>query len=159
MKKEHLIICLITLLAVITIKSIQPIAIPLNDGEYYTSVSYVTYTSEELKLLLDEHFSFLEYEDGVIDCSEISAYYEWFLENKGYHTFFAWSTHIIGSNHMWLLVETSEGLIPIETSCGQKAVILNKFSYSENYNMGHTCDTIYEAIKVFGISEVDWWNI
>jgi len=158
MRKRYIVVCLIIFLSVIIPKSVQPIMIPINDGIYYDDIER-TDNFEELCKLVEFHCCPLEYEIDVTDCSEMSAYWEWYLENKGYHVLFVWSTHIVGSNHMWLLVETDRGYIPIETAWGQHAAILEEPFYSENYFEGYTCDTIYELIKVFGISEVDWWNL
>ena len=41
-----------------------------------------------------------DYELGVFDCSELSAYAEWLCENCGYDTVI-----VVGSHHAWVIVE------------------------------------------------------
>jgi len=154
MKKGYIIlICSMIFMSIMSMKSVQPTVIPINDGVYYNNVERVD-DFEKLCELVEFHYCPLKYEKNITDCSEMSAYWEWYLENEGYHTLFIWTNHIFGDNHMWLLVETDIGYVALETSWEQHAIIK-----TENYFEGQTCEDIYEAIKVFGISEVDWWKL
>ena len=58
------------------------------------------------------------YQEGVFDCSDMSAYLEWYLENEGWHAKIVLGDSLSGSGkHAWLLVETSEGkYMPVEST-------------------------------------------
>jgi hypothetical protein len=51
------------------------------------------------------------YCESVFDCSDSSALLEWLLEGAGYHAYL-----VEKDRHMWVQVETSEGLVAIETT-------------------------------------------
>lgn len=98
-----------------------------------------------------------QYEEGVFDCSEMSAYIEWDLENKGWHTTIVAGDSPFGSGkHAWLLVETSEGkYMPVE-STNIEIVWWENPNFDDYFVYDRSFETILEAIA-YNESEFDWW--
>jgi hypothetical protein len=98
------------------------------------------------------------YQEGVFDCSEMSAALEWELENEGWHTIIVVGNSPFGSGrHAWLLVETSEGhYMPVETT--SMSVVWGENPDFDNYFVyDHSFETIQEALK-YNETEFDWWK-
>ena len=90
-----------------------------------------------------------EYEGKVFDCSEMSSYTEWFLENRGFDT-----TILVNESwgHAWTSCSIEGHNVNIE--CVPPIHITS----SEEYN--HPEDIyvdIYEALDSSYILEFDWW--
>lgn len=98
------------------------------------------------------------YEAGEVDCSEMSAYLEWELENEGYHTVIvAKTTPGVLSDHAWLLVETSAGqYMPVEATT-YEVVYWEHPNFDEYFVYDHEFETIQEALE-HSPNEFDWWN-
>ena len=47
-----------------------------------------------------------EYRKDYFDCSEMSAYLEWYLEGMGFHSYIAYSDEL---DHMWVMAELDDG--------------------------------------------------
>jgi hypothetical protein len=98
------------------------------------------------------------YQEGVFDCSEMSAYLEWELENKGWHTLIIAGDSPFGSGrHAWLLVETSQGkYMPVETTTME--IVWWDNPYFDNYFIyDYSFEDIQEALA-YDESEFDWWK-
>jgi hypothetical protein len=98
------------------------------------------------------------YEENVFDCSEMSAYLEWHLENEGWHAMIvAGEAPWDGGGHAWLLVETSEGqYMPVESTTIE--IVWWEDPYFDNYFVyDYMFETIQEAVDL-NESEFDWWN-
>ena len=98
------------------------------------------------------------YQEGVFDCSEMSAYLEWKLENEGWHTKIIVGDSPFGSGrHAWLLVETSnDKYMPVEST--NMAVVLWDSPYFDNYfKYDRSFETIQDALK-YSETEFDWWK-
>jgi len=111
---------------------------------------------------LDDELAGLEwlhpYQENVFDCSEMSAYLEWHLENEGWHVKIVIGDSPSGSGyHAWLLVETSEGkYMPVEsTYIG--VVWWENPDFDNYFEYAHNFETIQDAID-YSESEFDWWN-
>ena len=98
------------------------------------------------------------YQEGVFDCSEMSAYLEWHLENVGWHTeIIVGDSPFSSGRHAWLLVETSVGkYIPVEsTNVGvvswEDANFDNYFKYDGSF------ETIEDSLA-YSETEFDWWQ-
>jgi hypothetical protein len=93
------------------------------------------------------------------DCSEMSAYLEWRLEDEGYHTIIAlgncpWQPAI---KHVWLLVEVDKGkFIPVEATQYQIIYPANPY-INRYYEYDHSFETIYDALQ-HNYYEFDWWE-
>ena len=98
------------------------------------------------------------YERGVFDCSEMSAYMEWELENLGWHTIIVAGDSPFGSGyHAWLLVECEEGkYMPVEATTLE--VVWWDDPYFDNYwEYDHFLEDILDALD-YSETEFDWWE-
>lgn len=99
------------------------------------------------------------YQEGVFDCSEMSACLEWYLENAGWNASIVLGDAPFGEGyHAWLLVETSTGqYTPVE--CTTIGIVWWDNPYFDNYFIYHyRFETIQEAMSNFKF-EFDWWEI
>lgn len=85
---------------------------------YYVKPSEQKYGVHDLAKELESLKWIRPYQEDVFDCSEMSAYLEWYLENEGWHTIIVVGDSPFGAGrHAWLLVETSPNrYMPIEPS-------------------------------------------
>jgi len=99
-----------------------------------------------------------EYEEGVFDCSEMSAYLERYLENEGWNAvILVGDSPFSTGRHAWLLVETSEGAyMPVESTTLQ-VVWWSNPNYDEYFEYEQSFETIFEALE-YSETEFDWWN-
>jgi hypothetical protein len=98
------------------------------------------------------------YQEGVFDCSEMSAYLERKLENEGWHTkIVVGNSPFSSGRHAWLLVETSDGAyMPVEST--NMHVVWWSSSYFDNYfKYDHAFETIQNALE-YSETEFDWWK-
>lgn len=99
------------------------------------------------------------YQVNVFDCSEMSAYMEWELENLGWHTKIVVGDSPFGSGyHAWLLVECEEGgYMPVEATTPE--IIWWDNPYFDNYwEYDYSFETILDVFEYFDETEFDWWN-
>jgi len=98
------------------------------------------------------------YQEGVFDCSEMSASIERFLENKGWHTKIIMGDSPFSSGyHAWLLVETSAGkYMPVETTNIQ-VVWWEDLNFDNYFKYDHSFETIQDALA-YSETEFDWWK-
>jgi len=126
---------------------------------YYASLTKQRYGVDDLEEYLDRwEWTEESYVEGVFDCSEMSAYIEWRLENEGYHTYIVCGESPWGDGyHAWLLAETSEGeYMPVEAT--QYELVKWSSPYFDNYFIyDHLFETIQDALD-YNYSEYDWWN-
>jgi len=97
------------------------------------------------------------YQEGVFDCSEMSAVLERYLENEGWHTKIVVGDYPRGSGkHAWLLVETSEGkYMPVETT-NIKVIWWSDPNFDNYWIYDDTFETIQDALA-YSETEFDWW--
>jgi hypothetical protein len=98
------------------------------------------------------------YQEGVFDCSEMSAYLEWKLENEGWHTYIIFGDSPFSSGkHAWFLVETTSGkYMPVESTT--MSVAWWDSPYFDNYfTYEHQFETIQDALS-YSETEFDWWK-
>lgn len=127
---------------------------------YYASLVQQRFGIDDLEEYLDRwEWIIGTYKEDIFDCSEMSAYIEWRLENEGYHTYIAvgetpWEDD---TYHAWLLVETSEdAYMPVE------ATVYDLVSWSDPYfdnyyDYDQLFETIHDALYDYP-DEFDWWN-
>jgi hypothetical protein len=98
------------------------------------------------------------YQEGVFDCSEMSAYLEWKLENEGWHTkIIVGDSPFSSGKHAWLLVETSKGAyMPVE-STNMDVVWWSSPYFDDYFKYDHEFETIQEALA-YSETEFDWWK-
>jgi len=100
---------------------------------------------------------YVPYEENVFDCSEMSAYLEWYLENEGWNTKIVVGDSPFGTEyHAWLLVETSEGAyMPVESTTAE--IVWWDDTHFDNYwTYDDTFETIQDALD-YSETEFDWW--
>ena len=98
------------------------------------------------------------YSEDDFDCSKMSSYLEWRLENQGYHTYIVGGVSPDGSGrHAWLLVETSAGgYTPVEAT--QRSIVDRSSPYFNNYfRYEFYFETIQEAVA-YNPTDFEWWK-
>jgi cell division protein FtsB len=126
---------------------------------YYASLAEQRYGVYDL----EDYLSRTKWVEGsyipnIFDCSEMSAYLEWKLENEGYHTLIVAGNSPSGTGrHAWLLVETIAGYyMPVEATT--YSIVYWSNPYFDNYFVyDHQFETIQEALD-YRPTEYDWWN-
>ena len=129
---------------------------------YYTNIhKYGTGSLEDLKDLLDHFCWTRSNEAGVFDCSEMSAYMEWYLENHGFDTIIATN---YTEHHAWVVVrhlKSENGNYrdyPIEVIT-PKPQIRYQGQRMDFYDYpDRIFNDIYEAEASEYPWEYDWWN-
>lgn len=119
-------------------------------------------TLEDLKKFLNREFKVPhKYEKNVFDCSEISAYTEWALEDAGFDAYIVLGEVDFGSNnkgtHAWNMVKVGGATYYIDASSGKPYLFKSDDRYLRVIDV---FKNIYEAVKNYGrVDEFDWWNI
>jgi|GEM_PF-2185240 len=110
-----------------------------------------------------------DYDLGKFDCSHMSAYMEWVLEDAGFDTHIAYSSHVPwdedGGAHAWIIVYTDDYRVAIETTgLGDdthlvEGIINEDEEYGDYYyNPEEEFSDIYEATERSGtIDQWNWW--
>jgi hypothetical protein len=126
---------------------------------YYASLTKQRYGVSDLEEYLDRwQWSEGAYIAGEFDCSEMSAYLEWKLENEGYNTLIVTGDSPFGlGKHAWLLVQTSvEGYMPVEATT--YSIVYWSDTYFDNYFVyDYQFENIQEALD-YSPNEFDWWT-
>lgn len=86
------------------------------------------------------------YEARVFDCSEMSAFLEYWLERNGFNT-----DIVLDSTHSWNLVEVEPGNWTHVEATGNSPSIMPRRKYNYRFK------DIYDAIEYF-CEEYDWWK-
>jgi hypothetical protein len=99
------------------------------------------------------------YEEGVFDCTEMTAYLERYLENHGWHAKIVVGDSPFGSGrHAWLLVETSEGkYMPVE-STKIEIVWWSNPNFDNYWIYDHKFETVSQALS-YSETAFDWWTV
>lgn len=99
------------------------------------------------------------YEEGEFDCSEMSAYLEWYLENQGWHiVIIVGDCPFSSGRHSWLLVETSKGYyMPVEAT-KIEVVWWENPNFEDYFNYDHDFETVQDALA-YSKTGFDWWNV
>jgi hypothetical protein len=126
---------------------------------YYASLAKQRYGVSDLEEYLNRwQWSEGAYVAGEFDCSEMSAYLEWKLENEGYNTLIVTGDSPFGlGKHAWLLVQTSvEGYMPVEATT--YSIVYWSDTYFDNYFVyDYQFENIQEALD-YSPNEFDWWT-
>jgi len=126
---------------------------------YYASLSKQRYGVSDLVDYL-KRCEWVErvYVANEFDCSEMSAYLEWKLENEGYHTLIVTGdSPSSAGKHAWLLVQISaEEYMPVEATVYSVVYRWDPY-YDEYFVYDYAFETIQEAIG-HSPEEYDWWN-
>jgi len=92
------------------------------------------------------------YQEDEFDCSEMSAYMEWYLEKYGFNASICTSQHFEGSKgHAWVMVDTKDGVVYIEATA-KNNLIRRDGDYTRP-------EKVYESIyEIRNVEEFDWWT-
>ena len=126
---------------------------------YYASLTKQRYGVSDLEEYLNRwQWTEGAYVAGEFDCSEMSAYLEWKLENEGYNTLIVTGDSPFGlGKHAWLLVQTSvEGYMPVEATT-YSIVYWWDMDFDNYFVYDHQFENIQEALD-YSPNEFDWWN-
>lgn len=124
-------------------------SILLVDGEPYYKKSLRRYGRTGLQEILQNIRWRVPYNSGVFDCSNMSTYIEWYLEQHGYET-----DIVYNPSHAWVMVKIGPGhWIPVEC-VGNPPYIKED---SEHFKFSGRYKNIYEAIK-YSSDEYKWWG-
>lgn len=101
-----------------------------------------------------------KYERGVFDCSEISAYVEWALENAGFDAYIVLGeVNFYGKPeiHSWNMVKVEGSTYYIDASSGKPYLFKSNPHYIKIIKI---FKNIYEAVNYYdSVKEFDWWNV
>jgi len=127
---------------------------------YYAGLTKQRYGVDKVESFLDGWYWITgTYAEGEFDCSEMSAYIEWRLENAGFHTIIVTgqSPSNPEAKHAWLLVETSSGkYMPVEAT--EYALVKWQNQYFDQYfDYDHSFETILEALD-YQYDDFNWWE-
>ena len=126
---------------------------------YYASLAKQRYEVSDLEEYLNRwQWTEGSYVPGEFDCSEMSAYLEWKLENEGYNTLIVVGDSPFGlGRHAWLLVQTSaEGYMPVEATT--YSIVYWWDAHFDNYFVyDYRFESIHEALD-YSPNEFTWWG-
>jgi len=111
---------------------------------YYKNVQR-SYGREKLNEVLSIKW-LKQYEENIFDCSEMSAFLEYWLENKGFNT-----DIVTNADHSWIIVETERGNWVHVESTSSQPYIIDERPYIRRFK------EIFQAINI-SPTEYDWWK-
>jgi len=138
---------------------------------YYLYVGKPVRDADLLEHYIEDYEWAMAYREDYWDCSEMSAYLEWFLENKGFHTIFCFD-----EEHMWLSVEMDDGWIAVEATgrglvWGDEEWMWNTEGHQTDYYRSYEAEDIYELYEGWTyeedgkivheyqpIEDLNWWG-
>ena len=121
---------------------------------YYSTNFFLEYrnTVEDLKTFLSKLKLPHKYERGVFDCSEISAYVEWALEDAGFDAYI-----VLAEDHAWNMVKVAGATYYVDMSSGKPYIFKSDKRYPKIVKI---FKNIYEAVEYYhSVKEWDWWNV
>ena len=99
------------------------------------------------------------YKIHYFDCSEMSAYLEYYFENVGYDAKIVFGTAgTYGAGHAWVIVYAGTEEFRIEPT---SLAVISSYEYgASGYSMDSIYDSIYGIEKDWSgnLTEWDWWN-
>ena len=96
------------------------------------------------------------YEANGWDCSQMSAFMEWQLENEGFDAVIA-----CDETHAWVLTDINGDGQYIALECTGRYVVWIDSLYPDTdyYNPSEGyCEDIYELVQKYGLDDWNWWN-
>jgi hypothetical protein len=130
---------------------------PYYDSTQQEQAKIETPKLEALLGNIEKQVQFTEkYQEDYFDCSEMSAYVEYYLERNDYQASIFISTSF---DHAWVMVYSTEGWIPIEAT----GLFIPTPANCKDYYIYSEPDERYDSIGVYWdsfqtMSEVDWWQ-
>jgi len=146
----------------------------LPEGYYATAKEYAPKVSKHDRETLTKILMSVKlptYKRDKFDCTEASAYLEWYLEGAGFHTYIARSSSL---THAWVIVELDnrervaiEAVFLTENNYKPPGIINESNTYyyypPKLYENPGQMISFVNSIKYPGSlkyprSEIDWWN-
>ncbi len=162
MRNVHLV--LITIMWVSLVNAMPPF------DQYYVMVPCDDHSSHALFQLIGNDVFAIPYEYGVFDCSERTAYLDWFLKSHGFTTYICYNrsrSNGIGGvqpGHMWLAVMVNNSnvleIVYVESTESPIKIYERGMKGYENYSKEDKhYDSVFHMVDD-GIceDEIDWWK-
>lgn len=139
-------------------------------NHYYVSIPCEDHSTKALVSMIGNSRFTIPYEFGKFDCSEMSAYLEWFLKSHGFETRMCINKSInsgIGGvipGHLWLMVNVTNAgqneTVYVEATSVPIKVYETGMAGYENYTHANkTFDSVFHMVNDGLLeTEVDWWK-
>lgn len=141
-------------------------------GHYYVSVPCEDHSAKALIDMIGNSKFSIPYEYGKFDCSEMSAYLEWFLKSHGFKTKMCINKSIASGfggaipGHLWIMVEVTnnntgknETVYVESTSIPIKVYESDMIGYENYTHPRKTFDTVFHMVTDGLLeTEIDWWK-
>lgn len=124
---------------------------------YYASSRNMSLTFADLDAEIDAVEMPYVYNRSVFDCSEGSAWMEWYLESKGYNTSIVVNRFPTGL-HAYVKVDLPDGGIHLINSVPGNVHYYSNDSYYLYIHYYDEFVDIYDALNRSVRSEWDWWE-
>jgi len=144
------------------------VAVPDIPTPYYTeSQRPMCQSIDEVVRLLGSGFV-TPYQADTFDCSEMAAFVEWKLENRGFDAKMCISNDFAGEGvgHAWVAVDLPVRRYYIEPTShnygtGYTFMVVQPFQdrYSDYDDYERVYDDVYELAKHEPLDEYDWWQV
>lgn len=134
------------------------IAVGAMPEPYYSDVPVRIESPEAIAEIISEVNYSAMYVEDKFDCTEIAAHAEWRLENMGIETKLV-MTEEPNPAHMFILCNTSQGWVPIETCYddGIATPVSDPEDWHYNYTMAF--ESLQEIHELTGCNtHGNWWN-
>lgn len=132
-------------------------------GHYYVDIPCEDHTEQGLYELIGDSVFTVPYLVNVFDCSERTAYFDWFLTSHGFNTYIC-VTKNRALNHCWLAVKvdipnsSSQDIVYVETTTSIVQIVnRNHPEYGSYQDEATHYDDIFKFREDFEESEMDWW--
>ncbi len=137
---------------------------------YYVNVPCEDHSAKALVDMIGNSKFTIPYEFCKFDCSEMSAYLEWFLVSHGFKTKMCVNTSTVDEfgkikpGHVWLLVEVTgregnETVYVEPTSVPIRIYEKGMLNYTNYEHPKKIFDNVFSAVNDIVLeSEVDWWK-
>jgi len=133
-------------------------------GHYYVYVPWEDHTEQGLHELIGDSVFTVKYNAGAFDCSDMTAYLDWFLKSHGFHTYICIvETEYVCHSYLAVKVDipnsSSQDIVYVEsTTVIIQIVNRNHPEYGSYQNESEHYDDIWAANVDMAENEIDWWS-
>jgi len=121
--------------------------------------NYYSYDKDLLRIFLKHVVIPHGYKKDVFDCSEISSFMEWLLENYGFHAKIAVGERD-GVGHAWVIVCFNGSSCYVDFRCNGSSCYPVIAGDEKRYKVRMVFESVYDAIRAYGgTGEWDWWRV
>lgn len=131
-------------------------------GHYYVDIPWDNHTEQGLYDLIGNSIFTVEYRAGVFDCSDMTAYLDWFLKSHGFCTYIC-LTNGKTPDHCWLAVKvntsTVQDIVYVESTATPIQIIeRGNILYSKYQDEYKHYDNLWDVLVMLDENEIDWWR-